>query len=162
MRPKIIAFCGEIGSGKSHLANILAQYSNLDIAVIPMAAKLKEMASSLGWDGEKDQRGRRFLQELGAKMRDIDENYWINLWWPSCVAAGYLGYRYVIIDDARYVNELELADTVMRIETSKFGRDAKKGILDHSSEREWRTYIPDMVIRNDGDPDTVKMLLGLL
>jgi hypothetical protein len=46
---------------------------------------------------------RRFLQELGTGVRDIDPNFWINAWADK--AASYL--RNIVVPDVRFLNEAE-------------------------------------------------------
>lgn len=60
------------------------------------------MAFDLGWDGLKDDRGRKLLQNLGTHtLRAYDPDYWINrLDLDSFPGAVY-------VDDARFPNEIE-------------------------------------------------------
>lgn len=42
------------------------------------ADHLKSLAFSFGWDGMKDAKGRRLLQDLGMAARAYNENFWID------------------------------------------------------------------------------------
>ena len=43
------------------------------------ADALKKMArEEFSWDGVKDERGRKLLQELGVALRHIEEGFWVN------------------------------------------------------------------------------------
>ena len=62
MKKKIIVINGKGGSGKDTLiSNFPELYQNVS-SIDPV----KEIALFLGWDGEKDEKGRRFLAELKA------------------------------------------------------------------------------------------------
>lgn len=98
-----IVFIGKAGSGKSTLAGLLAQH--LGYHVLSFAAPLKQMAMELWGKGALTDRGR--LQAFGIKMREIDEDVWVNkllrdlrhtreLHGPSAGAA---------VDDCRFPNE---------------------------------------------------------
>ena len=76
---KIISLSGKAGSGKDTIAIALQ-------AAVPdvyrhgwFAASLKQAASEYyGWDGSKDQKGRRFLQLLGTDVgRVFDKDVWL-------------------------------------------------------------------------------------
>lgn len=72
-----------------------------DGRVVSFATKLKELALDLGWDGNKDDRGRRFLQELGQTLRRYDPGYWIK-------AARFdpvIDDGAIFVDDLRFPNE---------------------------------------------------------
>lgn len=71
--------------------------------VISFAKSLKRLALDLGWDGKKDERGRRLLQGLGQTLRAYDPDFWIK-------KADFNPVKVdtpVFIDDLRFQNELE-------------------------------------------------------
>lgn len=112
-------FCGPSWSGKTTAARMLANILRTYYAsiILPFAASLKETAVELGWDGKKDERGRRLLQLLGTEcVRDcIGEDVWVDLW-RSRVAEIVQWFvvpdRIVVIaDDVRFPNE---AQTIRR------------------------------------------------
>ena len=100
---KILGFCGPAGSGKSTAAKCAACYLD-DSVLLSFARPLKEIAKSIGWNGVKDERGRRLLQLLGTDVcrNCIDTNYWINKMrqqLDDCSAS------FALIDDVRFDNE---------------------------------------------------------
>lgn len=99
----IIAFSGKMGVGKTTAAEYLVDKYNYKR--FSFAQPLKETARRLGWNGEKDAKGRRLLQELGLVLRNYDIDYWIN-----CMVIEMQGYPFILnhtIDDVRFKNEAE-------------------------------------------------------
>lgn len=105
--PKIIGLCGPMGSGKSFAGQILCDLlkaKGRSIAVIPIAYELKQVARSLGWNGLKDEKGRRGLQLLGTDVvrECFDEDHWIKAWRHTVLNTPV---DHVICDDVRFPNE---------------------------------------------------------
>jgi cytidylate kinase len=93
-----IALCGKICAGKTHVAKLLANKYNLEI--FSFAAKIKEIAKDLFSMKTKD---RKLLQQIGDKMREIDENIWIKF-----LIKQIEGKNNIVIDDLRLQNELDV------------------------------------------------------
>ena len=66
---KVILISGKAESGKTYTANLIKEYSKGKTAIIPLSLGLKFQARELGWDGKKDEKGRTFLQNIGALMK---------------------------------------------------------------------------------------------
>jgi len=116
--PTITGLAGLMGSGKSHRAN------QMDGVIIPFAGSLKEIAYKLLWGAEDysfdeedkteywwgprdtEFTGRQFLQRLGATMRGIDPDFWVNLWSQKVIKAYKDGHN-IIVPDVRYENEFD-------------------------------------------------------
>jgi hypothetical protein len=71
-----------------------------------VTARLAETVARIGWERAKDAfpEVRRFLQELGAAVRDIDEDFWLRAAMKKVMAANDAGVP-VVITDVRYPNE---------------------------------------------------------
>ena len=93
-----IALCGKMGSGKSYLANKIAKKHGFTI--LSFAGKVKELAKELFNMKEKD---RKLLQVLSQKLKQIDENIWVNF-----LETQLDNYENIIIDDLRFPNEYEM------------------------------------------------------
>lgn len=106
-----IGLTGPIGSGKTTIAKEL-QERLAGCIILPMAKPLKDYAKLMGWDGRKDKRGRRLLQLLGTECgrKCISDDIWVNKW-----AQEAQGHPYVICDDARFENEVDVLDIVFRL-----------------------------------------------
>lgn len=68
----LIGFTGKAGSGKTSVAEATTT------KVFSFAKGLKELAKQLGWNGDKDFKGRQLLQHLGDVGREYYENVWID------------------------------------------------------------------------------------
>jgi len=99
---------GRAGEGKSTFARFCTK-SLIDdhkegSALVPFARMVKETAMFMGWNEEKDAKGRKLLQNIGNIGREYD----MNLWADHAVAyiqelAGT--FSYIFIDDWRFPNE---------------------------------------------------------
>lgn len=101
----VIGIAGQAAHGKSTVAQIIRGFCpHLKVEVVPFAKALKEEASRLGWNGIKDEKGRKILQYLGTEVcRTIDENYWVNKFKQRVDS---LKVDVIICDDVRFPNEM--------------------------------------------------------
>lgn len=119
---KVLVFLlsGKAGVGKTFSAEYLLEqlyavgFSR--IKYIPFAKAVKEVAKYIGWDGKKDQRGRKFLQSIGNYGREYDQDCWARK--ISAVINNYdaLPYEIVLIDDWRYENEYNHLNSFIEFE----------------------------------------------
>lgn len=104
MQPKlIIAIHGPKHVGKSYLAEALrgiAEAKGFTVQRASFATPIKNALYEMGWNGQKDKKGRRALQLLGTEIgRAINPNIWVDR------LAQSLHGEVVIIDDLRFKNE---------------------------------------------------------
>jgi len=72
----------------------------LDADIMPIASSLKEVATnSFNWDGKKDARGRKLLQDIGDVGRCYNPDIWLDAWRLEA-----WGYDCAIVDDLRFVS----------------------------------------------------------
>lgn len=138
----LIGLSGYAGVGKDEIAKILQQYGWKRIA---FADPLKRIATALGWDGNKDEAGRRLLQSLGVAVRDeLHSDAWVTRAEVDIEAAG----RPVVLTDVRFPNELHMirrrGGTVLRIERPGCG-----AANEHISEHAVGEADADLVFTND-------------
>lgn len=105
----LIGITGEMGSGKSTVAEMILRCAEGHI--IPFAQPLKDLARSIGWDGNKDKKGRRLLQLLGTDvLRECIDPYWHTKKWREAIGITLSKYcdpmtPIIIADDLRFLNE---------------------------------------------------------
>lgn len=106
----VIGVSGGLHSGKTTFTECLRNAfltRGKYLATIPFAAPLKELCRrEFGWDGEKDERGRRLLQVVGTDAgRAYNPRIWVDKWVRSALAQ--MGFDVVVADDCRFDNEAE-------------------------------------------------------
>jgi len=108
-KPVIITFSGKARHGKDTALEIAKQHlegQGKKVACAGYADYLKEIATSnYGWDGEKGEKGRTLLQSVGSDYRAKDYDFWVNHL-INQAESSYSGYDYILIRDARYLNEI--------------------------------------------------------
>jgi hypothetical protein len=111
-RIPVVLVSGKIGAGKTTLAASLVQVAiegGLRAEKISFASKIKELSLEMGWDGKKDEKGRRLLQSIGFAGREYD----INLWVKFAIDTMRSSYsEFVVIDDWRFTNEYDFFTTI--------------------------------------------------
>ncbi len=131
---------------------ILRKYNGIPLA---FADNIKTIAYDyFGWHGEKDERGRKLLQDIGTSGRNYNEDIWVNhvirllKWWASETA----DHQLAVVTDIRYPNEIqrikhEFSDVV----TIRITRGSVEK-LKHPSETaldQWTDW--DYVVGNNGN-----------
>jgi len=99
----LIGFSGKQRIGKDtagHYLEIKYGFRRISFANV-----LKQYARKFGWDGRKDERGRKFLQELGMIVRTYNENFWIQQAFKQIAREEKAGFENFVITDLRFCNE---------------------------------------------------------
>lgn len=147
----VIGLSGKKRSGKNSVYFILKLLLDEDetglLRKVSMADKLKEIARYLGWNGEKDDKGRRLLQLLGTEVLRgcLDDEYHVksvektvreaNKATGSCQHL-IRDAKALVVPDIRFPNEVDmvrrLGGEVWRIRRPAFEATASKD--QHPSE----------------------------
>lgn len=101
----IFLVSGKAGVGKTTFSiacDGIAKHMGFSSNVLSFAGELKRTARDLGWDGKKDERGRKFLQELGKVVRNYDVDTWARILLYKMIPENL---DFVFIDDWRFENE---------------------------------------------------------
>jgi len=157
----VIGITGLARSGKDTVADMLVgQYGFYKIG---MADPIYKIAREYyGWDGQKDDRGRKLLQDIGTIGREYNENVWVNYTKATindiiCKSHFITSRRTVriIVCGVRYQNEVDLvrsydSNQLWRVE----GRGGLNGeVAGHSSEQYINEFKADQIIDNSVSHD---------
>lgn len=99
-KPLKIGICGRMASGKTSLAReIILNHGEGE--VLSLAKEVKNVAKNLFGMEDKD---RPLLQKIGMKMREIEEDVWLNFLLRQ---ADVSEKAIVVVDDVRFINEVD-------------------------------------------------------
>jgi len=115
----IILISGKAGVGKTTVANTFAkvlQENKKSFLVVSFAGKVKEIARDcFGWNGKKDEKGRKLLQNIGNTGRQYDPDIWAKYVVNNFILMESIDF--FIIDDWRFSNELEYLKEFSKVVT---------------------------------------------
>lgn len=167
---KIITMSGKAEAGKSYTANIIKNYyedHGISVAIINFAWVLKHLAHDFyDWDGTKSEVGRSILQNLGNAIREKDKNFFVNST-INIIKALSWDFDVFIIDDTRYLNEINTIKEQFECTTVKVIRDGHINSLTdaqkkHSSETELDDYMFDVYLQNNSEDNYKNYVLELI
>lgn len=156
---KVILISGKARSGKDQTAqyfkDILVKNGRKAI-ICHYADALKHfLKNSLGWDGNKDEKGRELLQRWGTDIiRKNNPDCWVNIIIELLKGLEKTDY-YVIIPDTRFKNEIEkikdndFRSITVRVERPNFNNGLTEEQKNHPSETDLDDYDFDYYIDND-------------
>lgn len=164
----LILLSGKAGSGKDTFYSILNKH--ISCSRYALADPIKTIAKSMfDWNGEKDEKGRKLLidigQYLGCEKDDIDENIKNKLdkvfsrdmlIWPKTINLKIMPSRktFSIITDWRMIKELEYFKIFFdKIYTIRINRDTHINVNDFKTESELDDFNFDFIIDNNGTID---------
>jgi len=144
-----IAIVGKMCSGKSTLSNKIIKYYKrfgIKLEKRAFANKVYKLAYDLFDMKEKN---RLLLQQIGTKMREIDDNVWIYYTLKNLP-------ENVIIEDCRYINEFkQLVNngfTIIKINISK-KKQLKR--LKKTYPNTWKTHINNLNHESETSLDNI-------
>lgn len=153
MNKTIILISGKARAGKDTFALGLDGYNKYSFA-----GQLKDFAIKLGWNGHKDERGRKFLQDLASTVREYNRNTWVNLVCRMLETNSYPNQ--IAITDCRYLNEIQIMRQwgkkngykviTVRIERPNYDNGLTEEQKNHPSETELDGFCFDHIIENSG------------
>jgi hypothetical protein len=172
----IIGITGRMGVGKTTSANFIASKIS-SACIIPFAKPLKEYAKTLGWDGNKDKKGRKLLKLLGTDCgrKCICNDIWVDKWFEQ-IQKRYKHERDIVIlcDDVRFENEAKMIKDqqgyIIQITGRRRGRKLDWLVLIglkiteflgicHPSEQGIPNRYVDFIIENKGTIEDLKFEL---
>lgn len=155
---KVICISGKARHGKDTAAIQLEnelKNKGYKVLVAHYADLLKYICKTFfGWNGEKDEEGRRILQYVGTDViRQQMPNYWVDFI-ISILTLFKNEWDYVLIPDCRFPNEIErlkesgINTCTLRIERENFVSDLTEEQMNHISETALDNFKFDYVIKN--------------
>jgi hypothetical protein len=105
-RVMIILLSGKAGSGKTTVANFMIDGlpQSKVAGIAPFALGIKTVANLIGWDNQKDEKGRRLLQQFGNAGREFHKDIWIEFT-MNALQGSDIPFDVIIMDDWRFPNE---------------------------------------------------------
>jgi hypothetical protein len=154
----VILLSGKAQSGKdTFYETIWSKIHSVNSERIAFADELKAYARRLGWDGKKDERGGKFLQDLGSIVRNNNEDFWVDKTIPELrfLSQAMNETDIICFTDCRYPNEIQRIKSLSwitgRIVTVRIDRPGHiSNRPDHISETALDDYAFDYRICNDG------------
>ena len=159
---KVILISGKAGHGKDTLAGFLKKEMEADgkrVLVTHYADLLKYICETfLGWNGKKNEEGRRLLQYVGTEIvrgRYQHPDYWVDFIISILQMFGDR-WDYVLIPDARFPNEVRkiksLFDcTHIKVVRHSFENHLTEEQKQHASETALDDICPDYTFDNHED-----------
>ena len=155
---RVIGICGAARAGKTTFGDFLyerLQSLNTKPRIRPFAGPVKMIASTMGWNGVKDDKGRRLLQLLGTECgrECIGPDVWVDIWLRNIgVFLNTADHYTIIADDVRFANEAaairKLGGTIFRVTRPGCEQSG------HPSERD--DIAADHTIANVGTVDELR------
>lgn len=144
---QVLIVNGQPQSGKDTFAAILGNHFN--VSTYSSVDKIKEMALKFGWDGLKDEKGRKLLSELKKALVEYDD-----------LPTKYMEERYKdFIDDSdeeilvlfiRETEEIEKAKQRFFARTVFVNNPRASRVVSNDSDRNISSSGYDYVVPNDG------------
>lgn len=161
----VICISGKAQHGKDTVANMMKEaieQSGEKVLIIHYADLLKYICTTYyGWDGEKNDYGRRLLQDVGTGIvRERDPNYWVSTV-SDLLTLFQDEWNWAIIPDTRFPNEVSMVyekfgGTHVRVERGKYDGGLTDEQLNHPSETMLDDYFPDYYIKNHGSLEQLR------
>lgn len=131
----VILITGFMGVGKTTTAKLLSDlYDNC--VILSFASMVKRIAFEyFGWDGNKNIRGRKLLQNIGYAGRKYNPDIWANYLLDEA-KEHFLQGKIILVDDWRYINELEVISKLTKPKLIRVASTIRGG------ERE-PNFVPD-------------------
>jgi len=169
-----IGFCGKAGVGKTTACNILQEIHKGPQILLPWAYDLKRIArKEFGWDGEKDDKGRKLLQTLGTECGRMygGELFWVNKWQAKvdnfvndAIEFNDKNTRILVLnDDIRFNSEAERIKFNGGVIIELTGRGLDLGSnSSHSSETGIDDQYIDITLDNSATMESLRLAVSSL
>lgn len=134
---------GSGGTGKDTFCNCVANLTKTK--VVSSIDIVKERALMLGWDGVKDEKGRKFLSDLKNALTDYnDEPFKYMKRWVNIIDDNMFCFLHI-----REPEEIERAKKEFNAKTILVKRPSVKQITSNMADANVFNYDYDIIINND-------------
>jgi hypothetical protein len=138
----IILISGKAGVGKSYVSDklrILLDDKGYDVEIKNLAGGVKQCAYEFfNWNGNKDEKGRKLLQNIGNIGREYNNDLWVEYLIKNIEDSLFYSDVY-IIDDWRFPNEKDYIENLksfytftIRVESKYRGDYSDKDVSEQS------------------------------
>jgi len=166
-----ILLSGQARVGKTTAAEFIASYAkkkDFKPIILPFAKAIKDEATALGLSKDTDpHKYRQFCQAIGEKNRKDDPDYWLNIFkktWKETILKDDKDSQdesklwretVIIVDDCRYLNELNFGRTSGAI--CVFLSRGQRDLFEQTGE--WRNHESEELANktDSGEKDYVQM-----
>ncbi len=136
----VLGLSGKKGAGKNLVYHLIKSVADPDetgvVARVSFAGPLKQMCRvEFGWNGQKDEIGRKLLQDVGVGMRALKKDFWVD---KAADAIRSLPKTTVIcvITDLRFENEMKMIRGQFKGLAWRITRPGVENLDNHVSETE--------------------------
>lgn len=165
---KIFLISGKARHGKNTFSSFCKEYLETNgkkVLELAFADYLKYFCKQyLNWDGQKDEAGRKLLQETGDILRRNNVNVFTNIL-KEVIQSVKSEYDYIFVTDCRFKNEVEVMKETfpeevitIRVNRPDFQNDLTEEQRKHKSEVDLDDYQFDVEILNCDTLDTLKQI----
>ena len=148
----MITLCisGKATSGKTTAAQIICEEFLAES--FAFGDGVKRIALELGWNGKKDTRGRKLLQDIGRVGREYNGDIWLNKSIQEAKScAPWDKDAICIFSDCRYPNEsARVKQEMYNVITMRVERNGVKALKDDSETSLDNYGNWDIVVENNG------------
>lgn len=166
-----ILLSGQARVGKTTAAEFIFDYAkknDFKPVILPFAKSIKDEAAAAGLSKDTDPHGyRKYCQDIGEGKRKEDPDYWLNLFkkkWKELLDKDSKNSQdenklwretVVIVDDCRYLNELNFGRTSGAV--TVFLSRGSRELFEQSGE--WRQHESEVManLTENGHKDYVQM-----
>ena len=151
----IIMLCSELPQqGKDLVANYLVE--EYGFTKLAFADKLKEICYQIGWNGEKDEKGRQLLIDIAETSKKYNKTIWVKKVISKILKDKDKNY---VISDLRFkVEQQELTELFENIFTIGIKSDVygDNKFINSVSQIEFEHLHKDFIIENNGKIKDIK------
>lgn len=166
---KVVCISGKARSGKDTVGKLLEnslEDMGESVLVTHYADLVKYICKTFfGWNGEKDDAGRKLLQYVGTDVvRTEKPDFWVGFV-LDIITLFKDEWDFVIIPDTRFPNEISVLQesgldvTSIRVERPNFDNSLPEEQKEHPSETSLDNYQFDIVINNSGTEEDLSEIV---